>query len=150
EHGPVMSVLARIRDLLGSPNDPDIVDRSRLEPLELRAVGTTIPPWTVARPQRVDRSVTTYDREAYRKVVLAWRCTQYLANAAGAAPLRLYDDDREPVEDAHPLRQLLARPNTGMGDKRFLSFVTMVMAVAGFCIVEKERDLAGRVVGLWP
>lgn len=138
-----MSILTRIADFLTA--EP----RGQRAMLETRAIGDTIPPWIVGKPKWVERNVTTFDREAYRKVVLAWRCTQYLANASGSAPLRVMDPDREPVDATHDMQRLLDRPNPGMGQHRFLSFVTLVMAVAGFCVIEKERDRAGNVIGLW-
>lgn len=141
-----MSILTRIASFIGA--DP----RGQRAMMEQRAAiaGLRNPPWEIGKPQWVKPNVTTFDQEAYRKVVLAWRCTQYLANATGAAPLRVNEPDDDPVDSDHPMRQLLDRPNPGMGQQRFLSHVTMVMAVAGFCVIEKERDRAGNVIGLWP
>lgn len=132
----------------------DMVDRIRTNHREVNTrsatMGSAIIPWTAGKPQWLRPSIERFDRDAYRKVVLAFRCIQYLSNATGSAPIRLYDPATEEVDDAHPLRDLLVHPNAGMGEARFLSFVAMVMAVAGFCVIEKERDRAGNVIGLWP
>lgn len=114
------------------------------------AMGSTIIPWQADRPQWMRPSIERFDRDAYRKVGLSFRCIQYLANATGSAPIRVYDPASDEADDSHPLRELLVRPNPGMGEGRFLSFLAMVMAVAGYVVVEKERDLAGNAIGLWP
>jgi HK97 family phage portal protein len=118
--------------------------------MELRAAGTTLPPWQTGKPQWMRPSLERYDREVYRKIGLAFRCIQYLSNATGAAPLRVYDPATDEADDEHPLRQLLARPNAGMGGEKFLAFIAMVAAISGYCVIEKERDRAGRVIGLYP
>lgn len=121
--------------------------------LEQRAAaGNSVIPWYAGKPQYLPRNVETYDHDAYRKVALIFRAVQYIADAAATAPLRAYieqDGELAELED-HPIRQLFTRPNPGMGEANFLSFVTMVMAVSGFVVIEKERDRVGNVIGLWP
>lgn len=132
----------------------DMVDSFRAmrtrNQIEVRAAGNTIPAWQVGKPQWMRPSIERFDQEAYRKVVLAFRCVQYLANATGSAVLRVYDPDTDEADDSHDLRQLLSNPNPGMGGDRFLSFVAMVAAISGYCVIEKEYDMAGRVIGLYP
>ena len=121
--------------------------------LEQRAAaGSAVIPWYVGKPQYLPRNVETYDHDAYRKVALIFRAVQYIADSAATAPLRAYiEQDGELAElKDHPIRQLFTRPNPGMGEANFLSFVTMVMAVSGFVVIEKERDRVGNVIGLWP
>lgn len=119
--------------------------------IEYRAAtaGGMIPAWTAGRPTWLPATYETYDQGAYRRVPLIFRCVQYLANEGATAPIRVYDPDDEPDND-HPLRRLLVQPNPGMGEGRFLSFVIMNIAVTSFCVIEKERDRLGNVIGLWP
>jgi HK97 family phage portal protein len=142
-----MGFLNRVADFLAA--EP----RAQRAMLEQRPVaGSSIVPRTAGKPQWLPREVSTYDRDAYRKIALIFRCVQYVADAAATAPLKVYqtiDGELQPF-DAHPLRDLLMRPNAGMGEARFMSFITMVMSVSGFVLIEKERDLFGNVIGLWP
>ena len=127
--------------------------RAQRAMLEQRATaGAAIVPWTAGKAQYLPRTVDTYDAEAYRKVALIFRAVQYVADAAATAPVKAYQMiDGEPDElPDHPIRQLFTRPNGSMGEARFMSFVTMVMSVSGFCLIEKERDGFGNVIGLWP
>jgi HK97 family phage portal protein len=119
--------------------------------IEYRAAtaGGMIPAWTAGRPTWLPATYETYDQGAYRRVPLIFRCVQYLANEGATAPIRVYDPTDEPDND-HPLRRLLVQPNPGMGEGRFLSFVIMNIAVTSFCVIEKERDRLGNVIGLWP
>lgn len=120
--------------------------------LDQRAAGNSVIPYQAGKPTWLPREVSTYDSEAYRKIALIFRAVQYVADAAATAPLKAYQEvDGEPEELAeHPIRQLFMRPNGNMGEARFISFVTMVMSVSGFCVIEKERDRAGNIIGLWP
>ncbi len=127
--------------------------RAQRAVIERRQYGANVASWQIDRAQWLPRDPATYDTEGYRKAALIFRCVQYLANAAGAAPLRVYRDTGtgEPTEErTHPARQLLERPNPAMGETRFLSFVAMCMAVSGFAAIEKVRSASGRVVELWP
>lgn len=121
--------------------------------LEQRAAaGSAVIPWTAGKPQWLPREISTYDAEAYRKVALIFRAVQYVADAAATAPLKAYVDvngEQQELDD-HPVRDLFTRPNGSMGEARFFSFVTMVATVAGFCVIEKERDRYGNIIALWP
>lgn len=121
--------------------------------LEQRAsAGSAVIPWTAGKAQYLPREIGTYDTDAYRKIALIFRAVQYVADAAATAPIRAYmdiDGELEEMAD-HPVRTLFTRPNSAMGEARFMSFVTMVMSVAGFVVIEKERDAFGNVIGLWP
>ncbi len=108
--------------------------------------------WHIGKPMWPDADIRTFERDGYRKSALVFRCVQYLANAAGSAPLNLFieTDDGDPKEvKEHPLRDLMRQPNLGQGESAFLSYVTMTAVVAGFVVVEKERDKANRVIGLY-
>lgn len=88
---------------------------------------------------------------AYGRLALIYRCVNIVAHSLGTAPIRVYDDSNADEEIAdHALRQLMKRPNPMMGEASFWSHVGTRAAIAGFCVVEKERDRLGNVIALWP
>lgn len=118
-----------------------------------QAAGDQIVRWNKGKPAYTDKNVRSFDREAYRKASLIFACVRYMSKSAGSVPLKVYQTLPNGQEDEaaeHPLRQLLKQPNPAMGESRFISFVTMVASIAGYCVVEKERDGYGNVVNLWP
>lgn len=125
-------------------------------PTEARAAqfgGMAFPTYQIAKPVYPDRTINTYADEGLRKLALIFRCVSLVATSTGAAPIKVYSEDQEgnqTVLPRHPMRMLMKRPNPRMGESRFVAYVAMVASVAGFCLVEKERSAAGRVVGLYP
>jgi HK97 family phage portal protein len=105
---------------------------------------------TLNKAQWPARDISVYNRDAYGKLALIFRCVQFLSQSVASAPLRVYPIGEDDPDDSNPLRQLLISPNRESNEARFLSQVTLTMAVAGFCVIEKERSANGRVVGLWP
>jgi HK97 family phage portal protein len=105
---------------------------------------------TLNKAQWPRRDISVYNRDAYGKLALVFRCVQFLSQSVASAPLRVYPMGEDDPDDSNPVRQLLINPNRESNEARFLSQVTLTMAVAGFCVIEKERSANGRVVGLWP
>lgn len=107
--------------------------------------------YDVGKPQWPSRNIRSLTSEGYEKLALIFRCVQIVSQNASVAPLRVYDEARrgEPIE-AHPFRALMRRPNPLMGESVFWANVLMRAQIAGFCVIEKERDRAGNVIGLWP
>jgi HK97 family phage portal protein len=132
----------RFLTLQSSPPPPQIREAISVRPISSQ----------LNRPIWPKRDVTTYTEQAYAKLALIFRCVGILSQSIAQAPLRVYMDaaDGEKDIDKHPLRQLLIRPNRETNEARFLGQVMMTMSIAGFCVIEKERAAAGRVVGLWP
>lgn len=128
-------------------------DRAAMQPLDVRqAAGDQVVRWEKGQPAWMKKNVRSFDTHAHRRVSLIFSCVQYLSNAAATAPVKMVRDlGSGQSEDApdHELQQLLARPNPGQGTGSFISFLTMMAAVTGFAVIEKERDNYGRVIGLW-
>lgn len=116
------------------------------------ALGAMETAWKVGKPTYPARNAATYDRDAYRKLALIFRCVTVMANAIASAPIRVYEQrEQQPQEKPnHAMRRLMQRPNPMMGEARFLSIVAMTMGTAGFSVVEKVRNRYGSVVQLWP
>lgn len=87
----------------------------------------------------------------YRNTSLIFRCLSLITHNVGTAPMRVYDEatDDDEVAD-HPMRLLLKQPNPLMGEAKFWATVSLRAGVAGFCVVEKERDRIGNVIALNP
>lgn len=88
---------------------------------------------------------------AFRLAVVQ-ACIDAIARDVSAAPLRVYREvDGQPeVQPTHPSRIVVGDPNPAMSETEFWHFVVSMMAVTGFCVVEKVRSGAGRPVELWP
>lgn len=111
-----------------------------------------VPAWREGKATYPDTDPGVYDRDAYRKQALIFRCVSMIANSVAEAPLRVMQEaEPEPRElPTHRMRRLITRPNPRMGESRFMSLVTMTLATSGFCVVQKVRSEAGIPVELWP
>lgn len=111
-----------------------------------------VPAWRENKVTYPDTDPGVYDRDAYRKQALIFRCVSMLANSVAEAPLRVMQQaEPEPKElPSHRMRRLITRPNPRMGESRFMGLVTMTLATSGFCVVQKVRSNAGIPVQLWP
>lgn len=146
--------MSRIGNFLRSMMGPDEQHEAAvlMELRKTQAFGV-LPVSQTGKPRYPKRTISTYEDDGYAKLALVFRCIGITSQLAGTAPVRVYREDLEGARKTvpnHPLRQLMRRPNAFMGESRFISYVTMVTSVAGFCVVEKERDLLGNVIGLWP
>jgi HK97 family phage portal protein len=144
--GDAMSLWSFLRDVTSFGAHPQPEVRATL------GGGILTPSYQQNKATWPDRTIDTYDREGYRKLALVFRLVGIVAHAAGSAPVRVYreEQDGELTElPKHPLRQLMVRPNPQMRESRFIATVSMIASIAGFCLIEKERGLGGRVIGLW-
>lgn len=114
------------------------------------AVADLLPTFELGKARWPDYDVAQYDA-SYRKLALVFRCLSLITHAAGTAKVRVYDEanDDEEIAD-HPMRRLIRQPNARMGEARFWGTVALRAGVAGFCVVEKERDGFGDVIALNP
>lgn len=143
-----MSILTRIIDSFRQPPRPMNWGYDQRS-----SVASTYPTYAIGKPVWPERNVYAYQQDALRKVALVFRCVGITSNSIAAAPIRVYDEDvkgNQTTLPDHPMRLLMRRPNPGMRETRFMAFVAMVMAVSGFCVVEKVRSASGRVVELYP
>jgi HK97 family phage portal protein len=125
--------------------------QSATPPRESYAVADLLPSFELGKARWPDYDVTRYDADAYRKLALVFRCLNLIAHAAGTAKVRVYDESADDEEIAnHPIRRLIRQPTPRMGEARFWGTVALRAGVAGFCVVEKERDGFGDVIALNP
>ena len=133
---------------------PDVrVQRSEVMDLRTQAPGGIIvPKWQQNKPQYLSNDVVSFDREGFRKSPLIFRAAKYVGDAASAAPLRVYKERGTQLKELpkHPFRDLMQRPNPQQGEAQFIALCVLIMQLAGYVVIEKERDRLGNVIGLWP
>lgn len=143
----------------------DILKDAFTNPLERRAetlmgsqgmpggVNLYRPRWENDTPQYSGNHITQ-GNYGYTNSALIFRCVRYTADAMGSANLKVYqtnDDTNKSNEDKeHPFRKLIKQPNLGQSEQTFLTFIGVLLCVTGFAVIEKERNLLGEVIGLWP
>lgn len=109
-----------------------------------------VSPYLLNQPLWPDHNLATY-ADAYESLVSVYACIHARANAVSTATVRVYnevDGDLEELPD-HPVRQLMRRPNAMTSEAEFLVVTQTLIDATGFCAIEKERNAAGQVIGLW-
>jgi HK97 family phage portal protein len=86
------------------------------------------------RPVWTPRDYAALAREGYQRNAVVHRCVRLVAEAAASLPLALIEGGRE--REAHPLVELLRRPNPREEGGRFLESVYGHLLVSGNAYVE--------------
>jgi len=87
------------------------------------------------RPQWTPRNYAALAQEGFASNAIGYRCVRMIAEAAGSLPWLLYDGDAE--VSAHPLLDLLRKPNPGQPGREFGEQLYGFLLVAGNAYVEK-------------
>ena len=87
------------------------------------------------RPQWTPRNYAALAQEGFASNAIGYRAVRMIAEAAGSLPWLLYDGDREIA--AHPLLELLKKPNPGQPGREFGEQLYGFLLVAGNAYVEK-------------
>ena len=149
-----MSILDAVRTFL-NPGAPAI--RTLPEELGLdrrSAAGSVLfAPHQINRPVWQTGTTQRYVAQGWQKSPVVFACVLAIADSVATAPIVATQDvgggESEPAEGS-PLKALLDRPNPSMDQAEFVQAVTVIAALSGFCVIEKERDGLGNVVALWP
>lgn len=150
----MVSILHSIRAFF-NPGAPAIQTRDEATAIELRsAAGLTLyPGHQMNRPLWQTGTTQRYVSEGWSKSSVVFACVMALADAVATAPIVVTQDagdgQQEPIAD-HPLQRLIQRPNPSMDGAEFFQAITVIAALSGFCVIEKERNGAGVPVNLWP
>ena len=88
----------------------------------------------VGQPQWTPRNYAALAREGFAGNAIGYRCVRMIAEAASSVPLLVYDGDKE--LNAHPLKQLLARPNPAQTGRDLVETIVSFLLVAGNSYVE--------------
>jgi len=94
------------------------------------------------RPQWTPRNYAALAREGFASNAIGYRCARMIAEAAASLPWLLYEGGRE--VSAHPLLDLLRKPNAGQPGREFAEQLIGFLLVAGNAYVEKV-EIEGRV-----
>lgn len=138
-----------------NPGAPAIQTRQEEQGISVRsAAGMTLfPQYQMNRPIWQTGSNARYVTEGWSKSPVVFACVLALADAVATAPIVVTEDagdgQQEPVPD-HSLQRLIQRPNPSMDSAEFFQAVTVMAALSGFCVIEKERNGLGEPVNLWP
>ncbi len=89
---------------------------------------------TAGRPQWTPKNYAALAREGYAGNVVGYRAVRMVAEAAASVPLMLLVDGKE--VDAHPLLQLLARPNAAQTERELFENLYAFLMVAGNAYAE--------------
>jgi len=81
---------------------------------------------------------------------LAGAITGLMPGQSGFGVIRNERAEQVPVEDGHPWRLLIQRPNPGWSVFRFWRWMSLVKDLQGHADAVIERDSAGRPRHLWP
>ena len=87
------------------------------------------------RPQWTPRNYAALAQEGFASNAIGYRAVRMIAEAAGSLPWLLYEGDRE--IEAHPLLELLKKPNPGQPGREFGEQLYGFLLVAGNAYVEK-------------
>ena len=111
------------------------------------AVGPDIVQFYVGQPVWSERNYETFAREGYAYNAIVYRCVSLIAQAAASVKLDVYSGDK--ILDAHPIMDLLARPNPTMSG-HFLSEASYsFLTIAGNAYIEAVGPENGPPAELW-
>ncbi len=149
-----MSIFGAMRRFF-NPGDPIIQTRDEMMTMEQRAAAglTLYPTHQINRPLWQTGNIQRYVSEGWSKSSVVAACVLALADAVATAPLvsmRETTDGMLEPESGTDLQRLLASPNRSMSQAEFLQMIVVISALSGFCVIEKERSKAGKVIALWP
>lgn len=93
--------------------------------------------------------------EGYGKNPAVYACMRLLSTSVPEPPLKAYlrDPEGEPgvqLGYAHPIHELIRRPNPLMTEYEMWELATLQLCVTGQSFWWKERDNSGRIKALWP
>ena len=94
----------------------------------------------IGQPQWTPRNYAALAREGFAGNAIGYRCVRMVAEAASSVPLLLYDGDKELA--AHPLKQLLLKPNPAQSGRDLIENIVSFLLAAGNSYVEAS-SLAG-------
>jgi len=110
---------------------------SRVPEGKASSVGSVVALQGQGRPRWTPRDYAGLAREGFMKNPVAYRAVRMIAEAAASVPLLLYEGAAE--LDAHPLLDLIARPNETETGPALLERVYASLMIAGNAYVECVR-----------
>lgn len=118
--------------------------------LNVKNVSATFVPVWMTSPSysKVNFSVNVQQR--FKKNELIFACINKTANSASQVVLKVKSSRTNKFLTRHPLQKLIERPNRFMQETDLWKTIIVLWKLAGRAVLEKERNRAGQVIGLWP
>lgn len=110
---------------------------------------TMIPTWWTTPTYHSTDFRSNYEHR-YRKNELIYACIEKTAKASSQIDMKVKNVRSNVWLKQHPLEQLFNRPNFFMSEYDLWSTILTLQLLAGRAVLEKERNNAGEVIGLWP
>lgn len=110
-----------------------------------------IPAWM--RTAWMDVAFRNLVQDGYKDNSAVFACIRALSFSFPEPQLTVYqmgDDGAQPVKTAHPLQQLIRRPNPDMGEAELMQFVITYCSIGGNIYLWKQRNRGGKTIALWP
>lgn len=117
------------------------------------AYSAVFPLWEQNAPTYPIPNAWSAAQIGYNKNELVYACIQKRAVAVSEPPLYVYDQPDKKARkriDAHPVRDLLSKPNQMMGEVDFWQTTEIFTNISGFAAWEIEFNNSGDPIGLWP
>lgn len=115
------------------------------------ATGPLVAMHNLGRPVWTKRDIAAIAEAGYQRQVIAGRSVDIIAQAVGSVRWRLFRGAAMDTEiEAHPLLDLLRRPNPQMGGAEFFTALISYLMIAGNGYVEAAGPDRGAPNELWP
>lgn len=114
------------------------------------SVVSLVETWKNDKPSYPDTNFENMVRHGWRKNELIHACITTKASTAAQVHMQTVAKGGEEPMLEHPLAILLQQPNPFMSEFDFWYITITFLDLAGRAVWEKQRDRAGRVIGLWP
>lgn len=101
----------------------------------------------------IDSKFLNLAKEAYGKNAIVYACLRLLSQSVPEPPLKAYQTqgtEKTALDDDHELVRLIHQPNQLMTEYEFWELTTIHCAISGRSVWWKERNNAGKIIGLWP
>jgi len=144
-----MSLLSRM--IYQRAFEPVALDDRAVTPLEEKSPNHDAPvlnPFFNNSPIFPTGDYFVFSEQAYQRNELIYRGIRILCDSVAGAPLSVYDANGAKVK-AHPIRQLIRKPNPFMGEHMLWTMTVLHMMLSGNAFWEKVRDANGNPVELW-
>lgn len=110
---------------------------------------TMIPQWWTTPSYNPTNFRANYEHR-YRRNELIYACIEKTVKSVSQIDMKVKNARTNVWQTQHPLELLFNRPNLFMSEYDLWETVLTLQLLAGRAVLEKERNNAGQVIGLWP
>jgi HK97 family phage portal protein len=114
------------------------------------AYSSYFPTYEVTSPQYVQPNAYTLAQLGYRTNEVAYACIDLWMKTISEAPMKVYDKKTGEEVEGHPFTEFMEHPTPDLSQADFWNAVTMYLKIAGTMAWEKEFNMIGDVINIWP